>query len=143
MTALSRAPNPILGEMAGNIVAASWMDAELLLRVALWVIACCALCVGCGLWPYSVGHGIELEAVAVILSSSSSLVGDCWLCVCLRAGVELPARLRAVTVLFPPVVCFFRVCCTASYFFPLSSSPPVFLRGVAACSRAMLIVSAS
>ncbi|RNE98872.1 retrotransposon hot spot (RHS) protein [Trypanosoma cruzi] len=59
MTALSQAPNPILGEMAGNFVAASLMDAESHLRVALWEIACsvCVVCClrGCGRIPLSVG----------------------------------------------------------------------------------------
>ncbi|PBJ78009.1 hypothetical protein BCY84_05266 [Trypanosoma cruzi cruzi] len=38
VTSLSRAPNPIVGVMTGNFVATSWMDADPLLRVALWVI---------------------------------------------------------------------------------------------------------
>ncbi|RNC42180.1 trans-sialidase [Trypanosoma cruzi] len=47
MTALSRASNSIVGGMAGNVVAASWMDAESLLHAALLVIAC-SVCIGCG-----------------------------------------------------------------------------------------------
>ncbi|RNC51407.1 trans-sialidase, partial [Trypanosoma cruzi] len=58
MTALSRAPNPIVGGMAGNFIAASRMDKESLLRLALWVIACSvcvlywlrALAISC--WPW-------------------------------------------------------------------------------------------
>ncbi|RNE96861.1 retrotransposon hot spot (RHS) protein [Trypanosoma cruzi] len=168
MTALSRAPNHIVGIMAGNVVAASLMDAELLLRVALWVIArsvCIVLAAGLrGRIPLAVG--LNWRQWRCVSSCSCPLVDDCWrcvrllcggpnplthglaalrccLCVCVRAGVELPARARALAVLFPPAICFFRVCCAASCFFPLSSSPPVFLHGVAACSRAMLIVSAS
>ncbi|KAF8283958.1 putative trans-sialidase [Trypanosoma cruzi] len=162
MTALSRASNSIVGEMTGNVVAASWMDAESLLRVALWVIAC-SVCVvlAAGLWLYPVVRGVELEAVAVC-RFSSCIVCDCWRCVrllwrvesqftrglaalrwCLfvRAGVELPASARTVAILFPKFVS--SVCVVLLLAFPLSSSPPVFLRGVAACSRAMLIVSAS
>ncbi|PBJ76187.1 trans-sialidase [Trypanosoma cruzi cruzi] len=168
MTALSRASNSIVGGMTGNVVAASWMDEESLLRAALWVIACsaCVVCwlQGCGCIPFSVG--LDWRQWRCVSSCSCPLVDDCWrcvrllcggpnpltrglaalrccLCVCVRAGVELPARARALAVLFPPAICFFRVCCAASCFFPLSSSPPVFLHGVAACSRAMLIVSAS
>ncbi|PBJ80172.1 trans-sialidase [Trypanosoma cruzi cruzi] len=144
--------------------ASSWMDEDPLPRVALWVIAC-SVCVvlaaGCGRIPLAVGlKWRRWRCVA----SPRPLVDDCWQCVrllcggpnpltrglaalrwcvCLRAGVDLPARVKPFAVLFPPVICSFRVCCAASCFFPLSSSPPVFLRGVAACSRAMLIVSAS
>ncbi|EAN82468.1 trans-sialidase [Trypanosoma cruzi] len=115
---------------------------------------------GCGRVPLSVGF--ELEAVAVCLFFSSS-IGVWLLAVCafllwraepshprtdgtamvfvfVRAGVELPARARAVEVLFPSVFCSFVCFVLLLAFSPFS---PVFLRGVAACSRAMLIVIAS
>ncbi|RNC40760.1 trans-sialidase [Trypanosoma cruzi] len=115
------------------------MDKDPLPRVALWAIARCALCVGCGVWPYPVGRGIELEVVTVCLFSSSIGVwllavcafvvwraesshprtdGTAMVCVSERAGVESPDGMRAVAVLFPPVFCFFRVFFAASCFFP-------------------------
>ncbi|RNC40409.1 trans-sialidase [Trypanosoma cruzi] len=45
-TALSRAPSLIVGVMAGNFVATSWLGEELLLRAALCVIAS-SVCVVC------------------------------------------------------------------------------------------------
>ncbi|KAF5217907.1 hypothetical protein ECC02_009197 [Trypanosoma cruzi] len=46
VTSLSWAPNPIVGVMAGNFVATSWLGEDPLPRVALWVIArsVCAVC---------------------------------------------------------------------------------------------------
>ncbi|RNF11576.1 trans-sialidase [Trypanosoma cruzi] len=128
--------------MAGNFVAASWLGEDPLPRVALWVIArlVCVVFVGSGLWPYPVGRGIELEAVALCLFSSS-IVGGCWRCVrllcggpnllirgltaprwcvCVRAGVELPASARAVAVPFPTVVLFLPCVCAAFCFSPLT-----------------------
>ncbi|RNE99553.1 hypothetical protein TcG_12730 [Trypanosoma cruzi] len=90
MTALSREPNSIVGGMAGNFVAASWMDAESLLRAALWVIAC-SVCVvlAAGLWLYPVVRGMELEAVAVCRFLFFSTVDNCWRCACLLCGCRL------------------------------------------------------
>ncbi|RNC35547.1 retrotransposon hot spot (RHS) protein [Trypanosoma cruzi] len=166
MTALSRAQNPIVGGMAGNFVAALWMDEESLLRVAPWVTACsaCAVFVGCGLWPYPVVRGIELEAMIAVCLFSSSIGG--WLlavCAFLLCGGPNPL-VRGLAALrwcvcdgwcgvagqgegrggaFPATgVCSLRVF-VLLLAFPLLSSPPLFLRGVAACSRAMWIVSAS
>ncbi|RNC43673.1 putative retrotransposon hot spot (RHS) protein [Trypanosoma cruzi] len=62
---------------------ASWMDEDPLPRVAPWVIAR-LVCVGCGLWPHPVGHGIELEAVAVC--HFFSFLCDYWRCVRLFCG---------------------------------------------------------
>ncbi|RNF05713.1 hypothetical protein TcG_10498 [Trypanosoma cruzi] len=55
--------------MAGNFVAAPWMDGCSLARVHCVLAA--------GLWPYLVVRGIKLEAVAVAPFSSFA-VGDCW-----------------------------------------------------------------
>ncbi|RNC35757.1 retrotransposon hot spot (RHS) protein [Trypanosoma cruzi] len=89
MTALSRAPNTIVGGMAGNFVAASRMDEESLLRVALWVIACsvCVLCWlrGCGRIMLAVGLNWRRWRCV----SSRPLVVDCWRCVCLLYGGRL------------------------------------------------------
>ncbi|RNE96814.1 trans-sialidase, partial [Trypanosoma cruzi] len=99
----------------------------------------CSVCVvlAAGLWPYPVGRGVELEAVAVC-RFSSCIVCDCWRCVRLlcggpnpltrglaalrwcvfvRAGVELPARARTVAVLFPKFVS--SVCVVLLLAFPL------------------------
>ncbi|RNC34653.1 retrotransposon hot spot (RHS) protein [Trypanosoma cruzi] len=142
VTALSRASNSIVGGMTGNVVAASWMDEESLLRVALWLFAgsVCAVFVGSGLWPCLVVRGIELEAMMAVGHFFSSIGG--WLlavcasllcegpnpltrglaalrwCVCVGSGVELPARARALAVLFPPAICFFRVCLCCFLLFP-------------------------
>ncbi|RNF08723.1 retrotransposon hot spot (RHS) protein [Trypanosoma cruzi] len=141
MTSLSWAPNPIVGVMAGNFVAASWMGEDPLPRVALWVIASlvCVVFVGCGRIPLAVG--LNWRRWRCVASRPRPLVVDCWRCVrllcggpnllirgltaprwcvCVRAGVELPARARPLAVLFPPVVCSFRVCCAASCLFPLT-----------------------
>ncbi|RNC45005.1 hypothetical protein TcCL_NonESM05231 [Trypanosoma cruzi] len=67
------------------------MDEGPLPPVALWVIACsvCVVFVGCGLWPYPVVRGIELEAVCCS-SSSLSIVCDCWRCVSFSCGGPNP-----------------------------------------------------
>ncbi|PBJ80098.1 hypothetical protein BCY84_01928 [Trypanosoma cruzi cruzi] len=57
VTALSWAPCPIEGGMAGNFGAASWMDEVPLARVAVMVGAC-SVCVVW--WPFPVGCGNEL-----------------------------------------------------------------------------------
>ncbi|RNC51927.1 putative retrotransposon hot spot (RHS) protein [Trypanosoma cruzi] len=118
------------------------MGEDPLPRVALWVIArsVCVVCrqraVAVSRCPWD-GAWRRWRCVA---SCCCLLVVDCWRCVRLlcggpnpltrgltalrwcvsvRAGVELPARARAVAVLFPLVICFFRVRCAASCFFPL------------------------
>ncbi|RNC33948.1 hypothetical protein TcCL_Unassigned03305 [Trypanosoma cruzi] len=129
----------------------------------------CSLRVRCvlaaGLWPYPVGRGIELEAMVALGLFCSSMVGGCWRCVRLLCGGPNPLT-RGLTALrwcvcvcevwcgvagqcegrggaFPETgVCFFCVF-VLLLAFPSSPSPLVFLRGVAACSRAVLIVSAS
>ncbi|RNC48551.1 trans-sialidase [Trypanosoma cruzi] len=89
--------------MAGNVVAASWMDEESLPRVALWVITG-TVCVVFVVWRAESSHPG---------TGSTAMV-----CVCVMAGVELPARARALAVLFPPVFCFFCVFVLPFAFFP-------------------------
>ncbi|RNC52520.1 trans-sialidase [Trypanosoma cruzi] len=122
----------------------------------------CVPAAGCGCIPLAVG--LNWRRWRCVSSRSCPLVVDCWRCVrllcggpnpltrgltalrwfvCVRAGVESLARARAFGDAFPACLLFLPSVCAASCSFPLSPSPPVFLRGVAACSRAMLIVSAS
>ncbi|RNC41377.1 retrotransposon hot spot (RHS) protein [Trypanosoma cruzi] len=142
------------------------MDEELISRVALWVIArfVCVVCWlrGCGRIPLAVGLNWRRRRW---VTSSCPLWVDCWRCVCLLCGGPNPLT-RGLTALrwclcvsegwcgvagqyeglggaFPARRLFLPCVFVLLVAFPLSSSPPVFLRGVAACSRAMLIVSAS
>ncbi|KAF5214866.1 hypothetical protein ECC02_012492 [Trypanosoma cruzi] len=101
-------------------------------RVGGWESSLRVRCVlAAGLWPYPVGRGTELEAVELCLFSFLSIGvwllavcaffvwraesshprtdGTAMVRVCVRAGVELPARARVLAVLFPPVVFFFCV----------------------------------
>ncbi|RNC41579.1 hypothetical protein TcCL_NonESM08836 [Trypanosoma cruzi] len=61
--------------MAGNFVAALWMNEGSL--------APCALCCGCGFWQFPVGCGDELGEMVVDVFSSC-MVGGCWRCFFLR-----------------------------------------------------------
>ncbi|KAF5220304.1 hypothetical protein ECC02_006740 [Trypanosoma cruzi] len=101
-------------------------------RVGGWESSLRVRCVlAAGLWLYPVGRGTELEAVELCLFSFLSIGvwllavcaffvwraesshprtdGTAMVRVCVRAGVELPARARVLAVLFPPVVFFFCV----------------------------------
>ncbi|RNC33553.1 hypothetical protein TcCL_Unassigned03740 [Trypanosoma cruzi] len=72
VAALSWAPCPIEGGMAGNFVAASWTDEGSLARVA-GVVAAVFL-------PFPWGCGDELGEMVVDVFSSC-MVGGCWRCV--------------------------------------------------------------
>ncbi|EAN94611.1 hypothetical protein Tc00.1047053509217.170 [Trypanosoma cruzi] len=90
VTALSWAPCPIEGGMAGNFVAASWMDEGPLARVAGVVIAC-SVCVVW--WPRGFCHFPGAVAMSweemVVDVLSFCMVGDCWRCVSSLRGCRL------------------------------------------------------
>ncbi|RNC61197.1 hypothetical protein TcCL_ESM00962 [Trypanosoma cruzi] len=143
------------------------MDEGPLLRVALWAIACsvCVVCWlrGCGRVPFSVG--LNWRRRRWVTSSSCPLVVDCWQCLpsfCVEGRILSPADWQHCDGVFVcegwcgvagqgvalgdafPTCLLFLLCVLCCFLpFPLSPFSPVFLRGVAACSRAMLIVSAS
>ncbi|RNC35709.1 trans-sialidase [Trypanosoma cruzi] len=124
------------------------MDEDPLLRVALWVTACsvCAVFVGCGLWPYPVVRGTELEAMMAVGLFSFLSIGVWLLAVCafvvwraesshprtgstamvsfVMAGVELPARVEGLGGAFPARNLFLPcvLCC-----FLLFPCHPLFL----------------
>ncbi|EAN93664.1 hypothetical protein Tc00.1047053506667.170 [Trypanosoma cruzi] len=90
VAALSWAPCPTEGGMAGNFVAASWMDEGPLARVAGVVGACSVSVVW---WPRGFGHFPGAVAMSwgemVVDVFSSCMVGGCWRCVPSLGGCRL------------------------------------------------------